>query len=213
MLFWAFATPKTPSTNRGMMLCYLNTRLPTSRMAISMRQEVQEVGHVCKERRESLSIRISPNRRPGGSALPHAIEETRTRMKFWLPVILLLFLSVAKGSARRHTATPAALSDPSYVFALGTANRFLHAWQTGDLETGTVLLSDNVRRSRSAGTLERFFSAGPDRAYEIDRGKGNPARYRFPVVLITKSSGLHCTFSEMVLVNTGKNDWAVDKLP
>jgi len=45
-------------------------------------------------------------------------------------------------------------ADPDYVFALGTANRFLHAWQTGDLETGMVLLSDRMRHWQDPEKLE-----------------------------------------------------------
>ena len=140
-----------------------------------------------------------------------------SRVKFRLAAILLLFLFLplpSWGSPHRHSAKPSPLSDSGYVFALGTANRFLHAWQTGDLETGMVLLSDNVRRSHNAETLEDLFSSASDRAYEIGRGQGHPGRYRFPVVLVTKTgSGLHRAFSEIIVVNTGKNDWAVDKLP
>jgi hypothetical protein len=137
-------------------------------------------------------------------------------VRFRLAAILLLFLPFPSWSAgpHRHSAKPAALSDPGYVFALGTANRFLHAWQTGDLETGMILLSDHVRRSNNTEILKELFSGGSDRAYEIGRSKGHPGRYRFPVVLVTKSgSGPHRTFSEIILVDTGKNDWAVDKLP
>jgi hypothetical protein len=132
-----------------------------------------------------------------------------------LAAILLLFVPLpCWGGPQRHSAKTVPLNDSGYVFALGTANRFLHAWQTGDLETGTVLLSDYARRSNDAGTLEELFSGGSDRAYEINRGKGHPGRYRFPVVLVTKTgSGLHRTLSEIIVVETGKNDWAVDKLP
>jgi hypothetical protein len=136
-------------------------------------------------------------------------------VKFRLAAILLLFVPLPSWAGPRpHSAKPSALNDSGYVFALGTANRFLHAWQTGDLETGMVLLSDHVRHSHNAEALEELFSSGSDRAYEIGRGKGHPGRYRFPVVLVTKSGGgLHRTFSEIILVRTGKNDWAVDKLP
>jgi hypothetical protein len=132
-----------------------------------------------------------------------------------LAVILLLFLPIpSSGGPRRHPAKPAPLSDTGYVFALGTANRFLCAWQTGDLEAGVILVSDHARRSHNMGHLEEFFSGGSDRAYEINRGKGHPGRYSFPVVLVTTTgSGLHRTFSEIIVVDTGKNDWAVDKLP
>ncbi len=39
-------------------------------------------------------------------------------------------------------------------------------------------------------------------------------RYSFPVVLVT-AGGSHVTrrSSEIILVDTGKNDWVVDKLP
>jgi len=138
-------------------------------------------------------------------------------VKFRLTAILLLFLFLPPpswGGPHRHPAKPASLNESGYVFALGTANRFLYAWQTDDLETGMVLLSDNVRRSQNAETLEELFSGGSDRAYEIGRGEGHPGRYHFPVVLVTKSgSGLHRAFSEIILVTSGKNDWAVDKLP
>jgi hypothetical protein len=100
------------------------------------------------------------------------------------------------------------------VFALAAANRFLHAWQTGDLENGMVLLGDNVRHSQNADKLEQFFSSGTNRAFEITRGHGHQGHYSFPVVLVT-TRGSHVTrkFSEIIVVDTGKNDWVVDKLP
>jgi hypothetical protein len=104
-------------------------------------------------------------------------------------------------------------TDPGYVYALAAASHFLHAWQTADLEDGMVLLSDNIRHSHNADKLEDFFSSG-DRAFEISRGKGHQGRYVFPVVLITLR-GSHVTrrASEIILIETGKNDWVVDKLP
>ncbi len=100
------------------------------------------------------------------------------------------------------------------MYALTAANHFLHAWQTGDLESGMVLLGDRVRRSHNADTLEKFFSNAKDRAFEIARGRGHHGRYSFPVVLVT-TAGPHVTrrSSEIILVDTGKNDWVVDKLP
>ena len=146
------------------------------------------------------------------SALPSSIRKAGPRVTLRWATILLLFLPSWAG-ARPHSAKPATLNDPGYVIALGTANRFLHAWQTGDLETGMVLLSDKARRSHDSERLEQFFSSGSDRAYEIGRGRAHAGRYRFPVVLVTKTGSLHRAFSEIVLINTGKNDWAVDKLP
>lgn len=129
-------------------------------------------------------------------------------------LFLLLSIPDLAAGARKHTPAPAAPLDPDYVFALATANRFLHAWQTDDLETGMVLLSDRVRHSQGPEKFEQFFSAGADRAYEIARGQGRRGRYRFAVVLVT-TSGTHVRrrFSEIVLVSTGKNEWLVDKLP
>ena len=54
-------------------------------------------------------------------------------------------------------------------------------------------------------------------AYEIARGKLlKPGRYEFPVVLVigsAKSPHTRRRFSSIVVVNTGNNGWAVDKLP
>ena len=118
--------------------------------------------------------------------------------------------------ARSHnqSAKQANPSDPGYVSALATANRFLHAWQSGDLENGMVLLSDGIRHSQNAGKLEEFFSTTTERAFEIGTGHGHRGRYSFPVVLLT-SQRAHVVrrSSEIVVVDTGKNDWVVDKLP
>lgn len=129
--------------------------------------------------------------------------------------LLTAFLTTALWARpHSHPARQADPSDPGYVLALGAANHFLHAWQTGDLENGMVLLSDSIRHSQNADKLEQFFSNGQDRAFEITRGHGHPGRYSFPLVLVTYR-GSHVTrkFSEIVLLETGKNDWVVDKLP
>jgi hypothetical protein len=137
-------------------------------------------------------------------------------VKFRLAACLFLILPLPALGAGSHSrrAKQTAAADSTYVFALAAANRFLHAWQMGDLETGTVLLSDHTRHSHNLEEFERLFSGDAERAFEISRGKGNRGRYGFPVVLITRQgSGVHRKFSEIILVNTGKNDWAVDKLP
>jgi hypothetical protein len=142
--------------------------------------------------------------------------EDRCRVSYRLTAFMLLLfpLSVWAASSHHLHSGPPAAEDPDYVLALATANRFLHAWQTGDLEGGTVLLSDHVRHSRNPDEIEQFFSSGADRAFEITHGKGNRGRCRFPVVLVTgEGRRVHRKFSEIVLVNTGKNDWVVDRLP
>jgi hypothetical protein len=107
-------------------------------------------------------------------------------------------------------------TDAGYVFALAAANHFLHAWQTGDLESGMVLLSDGLRHSQSADQMEDFFSNSNTkiRSFEIATGRGHPGHYTFPIVLVTPR-GSHITrkFSELTVVEAGKNDWVVDKLP
>lgn len=105
-------------------------------------------------------------------------------------------------------------SDPNYTSALATANRFLQAWQAGDLEAGMVLLSDGVRHSQNPDKFEDFFSSEAVRGFEITRGTLSRGRYRFPIVLVTTHGNqVRRRFSEIVVVDAGKNDWTVDKLP
>jgi hypothetical protein len=107
--------------------------------------------------------------------------------------------------------------DPGYVPALGAADHFLQAWQSGDAESGMVLLSAHAKEMASSDAVAEFFSKPGPLAYEIDRGRlVKRGRYEFPVVLVSVSSTntqLHRRFSSIVLVNTGYNEWAVDKLP
>jgi len=129
---------------------------------------------------------------------------------------LLTALLMAPVSARSssHPAKQADISDPGYAFALAAANHFLHAWQTADAENGMVMLSDHIRHTQNPDQLEQFFLNGTDRAFEITRGHGHPGRYSFPVVLVTpRGSRVTRKFSEIILIETGKNDWVVDKLP
>jgi hypothetical protein len=137
------------------------------------------------------------------------------RVNFRLAAYLLLLLAPAAVAGPRHPSPnkPGA-DDPGYVLALATVNRFLNAWQTGDLETGMVLLSNRARRSQTAESLEQFFARGADRAFEVTRGHGNHGRYSFPVVLVMgQDRRVHRKFSEIIVATTGKNDWAIDKLP
>jgi hypothetical protein len=127
--------------------------------------------------------------------------------------LLTIFFATPVWTRPHKPETP---TDAGYVFALAAANHFLHAWQTGDLESGMVLLSDGLRHSQNADQMEEFFSdaTAKIRSFEITTGHGHPGRYTFPIVLVTPR-GSHITrkFSEITLVETGKNDWVVDKLP
>jgi hypothetical protein len=135
-------------------------------------------------------------------------------VKIRLAVCLFLATAPVWASSHRHPAKQEGPSDPGYVYALAAANRFLHAWQTGDLENGMVLLSDKIRHSHNADNLEEFFANGNDHAFEIARGHRHKGRYSFPVVLVS-TEGRHVArrSSEITVVDAGKNDWVVDKLP
>jgi hypothetical protein len=123
------------------------------------------------------------------------------------------------GWAAKPKTAPMA-SDPEYVAALAAANRFLHAWQVQDHETGVLMLTDAAKRQTSEDHLERFFSPAQstEEGFEITRGKKlTNGRYAFPVALwqtaLGKDRKLHPRYSEIVVVRTGKDEWAIDKLP
>ncbi|MFZ0138490.1 MAG: hypothetical protein WAK89_15600 [Candidatus Sulfotelmatobacter sp.] len=133
-----------------------------------------------------------------------------SRQLTWLVLCVLLLLS--------HVAAKTRVSalDPGYVAALAAADHFLQAWQSGDLENGTALLSSHAKEAVTTEGVEAFFSAPVPGAYEIERGKLKRGRYEFPVVLVTettKGARARRRFSTIIVVNTGNNDWAVDKLP
>ena len=135
-------------------------------------------------------------------------------MKIRLAACLVLLATPLWAGSHNHPAKPPDPTDPGYVFALAAATHFLHAWQTGDLEDGTVLLSDGVRHSQNADKLEQFFSTGTERSFEIARGRGHEGRYSFPVILVTlQGTRVARKSSQIILIETGKNDWVVDRLP
>ena len=133
---------------------------------------------------------------------------------------LLLLVSLALSplplSAKSHPAAAPSL-DPSYIYALAAADHFLQAWQSGDSEQGLVLLTSHAKQTSDPDAVEKFFSSSENSAYEIDRGKLlKRGRYEFPVVLVSGTSAkarARRRFSSIVVVNSGRNDWAVDKLP
>ncbi len=128
-------------------------------------------------------------------------------------ICFALLSTAATGSARQHSSKNK-IADSDYVVALATANRFLNAWQTGDLETGMILLSDRVRRLQSAESIENLFSRTSAHAFEIDHGKCEHGSCRFPVVMLSGDKNqVHRKFSAIVLVNAGKAEWVVDKVP
>ena len=121
---------------------------------------------------------------------------------------------------------PGPTANPDYVFDLATANDLLRAWQTQDGETGILLLTDRLKHRIAEDVLDSFFSpSGCQRqGFEIGHGKRlAPGRYQFPVSLFQKpgkTTLAKATFrsprpqpSALVVVKTGNNDWAIDKLP
>ena len=145
----------------------------------------------------------------------------RTRGRHLAFLILAVSFAILFASAASKTRLPPTIStgsDPGYVSALAAANRFLQAWQNQDHETGLLMLTDAAKELSSEDRLELFFSSGSDTAYEIARGKKlKPGRYAFPITLFSSSSATNKSDrpqrSEIVVVLTGKNEWAIDKLP
>lgn len=130
---------------------------------------------------------------------------------------LIILCAVLLPSTSAAKTPPRSALDPGYLFALATADRYLQAWQSGEVETGMTLLTSHAKQRVTTDILEDIFSAQGPLAYEIGRGKMlRRGRYEFPVVLVGPAlSSKHARrrFSKIVILDTGNNDWAVDKLP
>ena len=159
---------------------------------------------------ESMPLRaVIPPRLPASCCM-------RSKCLLFCVQVAALVLCVASLSplAGKTAAVPAL--DPDYVSALAAADRLLQAWRAGDVENGMALLSSHAKQSAGSDVIEKFFSNSEPSAYEIERGKmAKRGRYEFPVVLVTGGSKRRARrrFSSVVVINTGNNDWAVDKLP
>ena len=140
--------------------------------------------------------------------------------------LVLIFLLLCPLGFAKKKNTPllepphsAITTGSDYVFALSAANRFLQAWQTQDHEAGLLLLTDSAKKVTSEGQLEKMLSPGTStpRGYQIARGKKmSTGRYAFPVTLYEVTAPhkpLHIRNSQIIAVHTGKDDWAIDKLP
>jgi hypothetical protein len=143
------------------------------------------------------------------------IRKQATLLLLLLAVFLSLYLvSPVLVQARAKSASASVERD--YVAALAAANRFLSAWQAQDPENGLVMLTAAAKQGRSEDQLQEFFSPGADAAYEIGQGrKLKVGRYSFPVTLLEMTLGhrVHPRISQVVVVRSGKEDWAVDRLP
>jgi hypothetical protein len=131
-----------------------------------------------------------------------------------LAIVVIIICAAAMSSARVPARSSRAL-DPGYSVALAAANRFLQAWQVQDHETAIVMLTDAARQHTSPEHLSDFFSPSPQAAYEIAHGKRlGPAQYVFPVVLFGfNGAPSRPRYCKVIVIRTGKEDWAVDRLP
>jgi hypothetical protein len=131
---------------------------------------------------------------------------------------LCLLLALIAGSQIFPTTSHVrSVIDQDYIAALAAANRFLQAWQNQDHETAIILLSDKLKQHTREEALETFFTPADhaQQAYEISSGKKiAPGRYIFIVKLFNSGSkAAPHKQSRLIVTRTGKNDWAIDKLP
>ncbi len=135
-------------------------------------------------------------------------------------ILFFLLLSACAIPSFGKSRAPNAPVDHDYILALGTADHFLHAWQTQDEESGILLLTDHFRQRTSEDTMHNFFASPTARtSYEIGRGrKLGSGRYEFPVALFQPSSRngrkrMRPLTSTLTVVRSGKSEWAIDNLP
>ena len=117
---------------------------------------------------------------------------------------------------KRHKVAVAAPADSNYLGGLSAANRFLAAWQSNDQASAIPLITNRAKQQTTEDGLDKLFSGPSARAFEITRGRAlRPGRFQFSIVLLQSDDSGHTRrrFAELIVVNTGKNDWAVDKLP
>jgi hypothetical protein len=137
-------------------------------------------------------------------------------------ILILTAAFLFHPSAEAAKAKPAAaIPDRDYVSALAAANEFLHAWQVQDRAGGVILLSDAAKHQTSEERIEQLLAPGMGvlQSYEIGQGKKLKAGvYSFPVTLFVIGTGktvkpIRPRFSQIVVAQTGRDDWAIDKLP
>jgi hypothetical protein len=146
--------------------------------------------------------------------MSHGESQCAAAVIFFLVVVSLLL--IAEQSAYSATAArPLLPSLPDYLSALSSADHFLQAWQSEDPEKGMSLLTSHAKKALTTEIVESFFSNEAPSAYEICHGKMlSRGRYEFPILLITaKHNRVRRQFSTIIVLNTGSNDWAIDRLP
>lgn len=77
-----------------------------------------------------------------------------------------------------------------------------------------MMLTDAARQQASSEKLQEFFSPGDHAAYEIERGtRLNGGEYVFRVVLFGTTTNARPRACRLMIMRTGKDDWAVNRLP
>ena len=77
-----------------------------------------------------------------------------------------------------------------------------------------MMLTDAARQQSSSDKLQEFFSPSPHAAYEIQRGRRlNGGEYVFPVVLFGTAENSQPRACRLLITRTGKDEWAVNRLP
>ena len=138
-----------------------------------------------------------------------------TRVVPCLIAIALAFFASPVAWAKKHKATTQP-TDSNYIAALATANRFLAAWQENDQAAGMPWITNRAKQQSTEEGVDKLFSGSSTRAFEISRGRlMRQGRYQFSIVLLQNDGSGHTRrrFTELIITNTGNNDWAVDKLP
>ena len=77
-----------------------------------------------------------------------------------------------------------------------------------------MMLTDAARQQVSSDKLQGFFSPSDHAAYEIQRGRRlNGGEFVFPVVLFGATQNSQPRSCRLVIIRTGKDEWAVNRLP
>ena len=138
--------------------------------------------------------------------------------KISVSLLLLIFAALCTPLRAAGHRSPSVRVDQDYIAALAAANRFLSAWQNQDRETAILLLTDKLKQHTKEERLDTFFSPSThtQQAYEISSGKKlRQGCYIFRVALFNSGQpkSAHPHSSQLVVIRSGKNDWAIDKIP
>src|SRR5260370_19244178 len=100
-----------------------------------------------------------PLREAPGHVAPHPVASASRRLSgrhLAFPIsqlsLSLCFLFLLQPLAAK--IKPTAALDPGYVPALAAADRLLQSWQSGDAETGMILLTTHANHSQTPNTAQ-----------------------------------------------------------